>query len=292
MQLARTQPEDASQRHRARTSSEVTGQEWVTVTDDLGAKAPKYQRIASTLRTDIRTGTYGPGDRLPAETALMERFKVSLPTLRQAIGLLRAEGLLESRHGIGTFVREDRRLTRRSRHRYDAARGRAGLLNAHLRHEITFAGRDPLPERIAEVMGLSTGDEVVIRRRNLYDRETGRLEEIGASYLPLSVAGGTFLEKPAVVPKALFRCVEEFTGRRYTTALDRWVARLATGEEAGAFDLPTGAPVLHVIHTARDENGDVLEVSESIWPADRVVFLDEYDIPADADPQDLKESQI
>src|SRR5688572_30732685 len=85
------------------------------VIDDLGAKAPKYQRIASALRADIREGTYGPGDRLPAETALMERFKVSLPTLRQAIGLLRAEGLVESRHGIGTFVREDRRLTRRSR---------------------------------------------------------------------------------------------------------------------------------------------------------------------------------
>jgi GntR family transcriptional regulator len=168
--------------------------------------------------------------------------------------------------------------------------GRA--LNAHLRHEITFAGRGPLPERIAEAMGLSAGDEVVIRRRNLYDRDTGRREEIGASYLTLSVAGGTFLEKPAVVPKALFRCVEDFTGRRYTTALDRWIARLATGEEASAFDLPAGAPVLHVIHTARDENGTVLEVSESIWPADRVVFLDEYDIPADSETQDPKESQI
>lgn len=260
--------------------------------DDLGAKAPKYQRIASALRTDIREGTYGPGDRLPAETALMERFKVSLPTLRQAIGLLRAEGLVESRHGIGTFVREDRRLTRRSRHRYGAARGRAGLLTAHLRHEITFAGRGPLPERIAEAMAATAGDEVVIRRRNLYDRETGRLEEIGASYLPLSIAGGTFLEQPAVVPKALFRCVEDITGRRYTTAMDRWVGRLANSEEAGAFELHTGAPVLHLIHTARDENGDVLEVSESIWPADRVAFIDDYDIPADAEPEDPKESQI
>jgi GntR family transcriptional regulator len=222
----------------------------------------------------------------------MDRFGVSLPTLRQAIGLLRAEGLLESRHGVGTFVREDRRLTRRSRHRYGAARGRPGLLNTHLRHEITFAGRGPLPDRIAAAMSATAGDEVVIRRRNLRDRETNRLEEIGASYLSLSVAGGTFLEDPAVVPQALFRCVEELTGRRYTTALDRWIARLVSAEEAGAFDLPTGAPVLHVIHTARDENGDVLEVSESVWPADRVVFLDEYPIPGEAVPQDPAESEI
>jgi GntR family transcriptional regulator len=141
-------------------------------------------------------------------------------------------------------------------------------------------------------MGATAGEEVVIRRRNLHDRGTNRLEEIGASYLPLSVAGGTFLEEPTVVPQALFRCVEELTGRRYTTALDRWIARLVSAEEAGAFDLPTGAPILHVIHTARDENGDVLEVSESVWPADRVVFLDEYPIPGEAVPQDQAESEI
>jgi GntR family transcriptional regulator len=77
--------------------------------DDLGARAPKYQRIASELRSQIRSGDYFPGSRLPAETALIERFRVALPTLRQAIGVLRSEGLVESRHGIGTFVREDRR---------------------------------------------------------------------------------------------------------------------------------------------------------------------------------------
>ena len=189
-------------------------------------------------------------------------------------------------------MREDRRLTRRSRrsrrsrYRYGAARARTGLLNDHLRHDIVFAGRGPLPERIAEAMGAVCGEDVVIRRQHLYDRETGRLEEIGASYLPLSVAGGSFLEGPAVTPKALFQCVEDITGRRYATALDRWVGRPATGEEAAAFELPSGAPVLHVVHTARDAEGSVLEVSESVWPADRVVVLDEYAIPAEPEPDD------
>lgn len=222
----------------------------------------------------------------------MDRFGVSLPTLRQAIGLLRSEGLLVSRHGVGTFVREDRRLTRRSRHRYGAARGRAGLLSGHLRHEITFAGRGPVPERIADAMGVTPDAEVVIRRRNLYDRGTGQLMEIGASYLPVSVAGGTFLEEPDVVPRALFRCVEDLTGRRYTAAQDQWIARLASVEETGAFDLPAGAPVLHVIHTARDGNGDVLEVSESVWPADRVMLVDDYPIPGEAEPGDSVVSEI
>jgi len=99
------------------------------------------------------------------------------------------------------------------------------------------------------------------------------------------VQHGTFLEEPAVVPKALFRCVEDFTGRRYTAAHDGWIARLASAEEATAFDLPSGAPVLHVVDTARDENGDVLEVSESMWPADRVAVVDDYDIPAQHEPE-------
>jgi len=44
--------------------------------------------------------------------------------------------------------------------------------------------------------------------------------------------------------------------------------------------------VLHVVHTARDAEGSVLEVSESVWPADRVVVLDEYAIPAEPEPDD------
>jgi DNA-binding GntR family transcriptional regulator len=249
--------------------------------DNLSARAPKYQRIASQLRQQIRAGEYEPGARLPAETALMERFGVSLPTLRQAIGLLRAEGLLESRHGIGTFVRADRRLERRSRHRYGAARGRNGLLNEHLRHEITFAGQAPAPVHVVDALGVEVGTEVIVRRRSLYDRETGRLEELGASYLPLAIAAGTYLAEPTLVPKALFRCVEELAGHRYTTAHDRWIARPASHDEAIAFDLPTGTPVVNVLHTARNEDGAVLEVSESTWPADRVVLLDDYEIPAE-----------
>ena len=62
-------------------------------------------------------GNTEPGDRLPSETALLERFRdqfgtLSLPTLRQAIGLLRSEGLVEAQQGIGTFIKTDRRLQR------------------------------------------------------------------------------------------------------------------------------------------------------------------------------------
>ncbi|MFG3681820.1 GntR family transcriptional regulator [Micromonospora chalcea] len=255
------------------------------MTDDLGVRAPKYLQIAAELRRSIRDGQIKAGERLPAETALAERFRVSPITLRNAIGVLRAEGLIESRHGVGTFVRESRRLQRRSRHRYGRARNDQKLLTAHLRHEIVFAGRAPVTGEIAAAMDVPAGTEVVVRRRHLFDRETGRPEEIGASYILTEVAGGTYLEEPKVVPKALFLCIEELSGKRYTTARDHWLSRLPTAEEAAALELPTGAPVMQVIHVARAEDGSLLEVSESVWPADRIVVIDEYEVePEPAEP--------
>ncbi|MEO3799981.1 GntR family transcriptional regulator [Nonomuraea sp. B1E8] len=252
------------------------------MTSGLGSFAPKYQRIADELRREIRDGTLRPEDRLPAETALVERFKVSAPTVRQALGVLRAEGLVESRHGIGTFVKQVRRLERRSRHRYGRARSDQQLLTSHLRHDIVFAGREGAPARIADAMGIQEGDEVVTRRRVLYDKETNKPEEIGASYMPSTIAGDTFLEEAKVTPKALFLCMEDLSGKKYHYARDRWIARSSTPEEASTLGLVQGSHVVHVIHTASAEDGTVLEVSESIWPADRIVIMDDYSISQEA----------
>lgn len=250
---------------------------------DMSGFAPKYQRIADELRREIGEGMYTPGERMPAETVLVDRFRVSLPTIRQALGVLRAEGLIESQHGKGTFVKEDRRFQRRSRHRYGRARGDKQLLTSHFRHEIAFAGQEPVPAHIAEAMGVQPGTPVVIRRRVLHDKQTDRVEELGATYLPVEVAAGTFLEEPNVVPKALFLCVEDLTGKRYTYAHDQWVSRSTTPDEAALLGLPPGGQVIHVVHAATAEDGTVLEVSESIWPADRVAFIDEYPISQDAE---------
>lgn len=246
---------------------------------DAIAGVAKYHRVANALRREIQLGKYDDQEgRLPAETELKARFGVSLPTLRQGLAVLRAEGLISSQHGRGTFVRRDRPHQRRSRHRYGRARADEKLLTADLRHEITFAGRGPVPAHIAEAMEVTAGTEVVIRRRSLFDKKTGRLEELGASYIPLSIAGGTFLEEPTVVPKALFLCVEDLAGTRYKSARDLWRSRMPTPEETDALELPLGAPVMTVVHAARDADGRVLEISESTWPADRIIIVDEYPI--------------
>lgn len=162
------------------------------------------------------------------------------------------------------------------------------LLTADFEHRIVSAGPEPAPPYVAEAMDIEPGTSVVVRRRNLHDKITGQLEEIGASYIPTPFAAGTFLEEPTVVPKALFLCVEDLSGKQYARARDAWVSRLPTAQEAELFDLAPGAPVLDVIHTARADDDEVLEVSESVWPADRIMFIDEYDVPAHGEAPDVR----
>ncbi|MFJ5707643.1 winged helix-turn-helix domain-containing protein [Streptomyces sp. NPDC093105] len=61
--------------------------------------------IAEDLRIQITTGHLKPGDRLPSEPKLATHYKVSTPTLRNALALLQTEGLIDKRHGKGNFVR-------------------------------------------------------------------------------------------------------------------------------------------------------------------------------------------
>lgn len=123
---------------------------------------------------------------------------------------------------------------------------------------------------------------MIVRRRVLRDGGSGRVEELGASYIPTGIAAGTFLEEPHVVPKALFLCVEELSGESYAFARDRWESRMPSAYEADVLDLAPGAAVIHLVHVAEAADGTVLEVSESIWPAERIVILDEYEITPEA----------
>ena len=64
-----------------------------------------YEEIVRQIRTLISEGKLKSGDRLPPERELAERFKVSRPSVREALRTLESMGLIEIRLGEGTFVR-------------------------------------------------------------------------------------------------------------------------------------------------------------------------------------------
>lgn len=69
-------------------------------------KTTLSDQIAAQIEEMIVDGSLNPGERLPAERQLAERFGVSRPSLREAIKKLSSKGLLESRHGGGTYIKE------------------------------------------------------------------------------------------------------------------------------------------------------------------------------------------
>lgn len=68
------------------------------------SRVPLYIQVASVLRTRIQSGQWGTGDKISTLEELEREFQVARVTVRQAVDLLREEGLLQARQGLGTFV--------------------------------------------------------------------------------------------------------------------------------------------------------------------------------------------
>ncbi|TQJ24318.1 GntR family transcriptional regulator [Micromonospora sp. A202] len=63
------------------------------------------QQIAAALRAEIKTGKFAPGEKLPSQHDLVERFSVARETIKAALRKLQEERLIVTRQGSGTFVR-------------------------------------------------------------------------------------------------------------------------------------------------------------------------------------------
>jgi DNA-binding FadR family transcriptional regulator len=66
--------------------------------------AQLYERICDRIIEAIREGRWRPGERMPTERDLAEALGVSRPSLREALGALQVLGVLETKHGSGTWV--------------------------------------------------------------------------------------------------------------------------------------------------------------------------------------------
>ncbi|MDR1046088.1 MAG: GntR family transcriptional regulator [Candidatus Adiutrix sp.] len=71
---------------------------------DKSAGRPVYQQVAALLKSEIASENWPPGHKIPSEPDLARRLKLSVLTVRQAIGQLVEEGLLTRARGRGTFV--------------------------------------------------------------------------------------------------------------------------------------------------------------------------------------------
>jgi DNA-binding GntR family transcriptional regulator len=75
-------------------------------------EAPVYLQVAAALRAQIADGTLAPGEELRSEPDLAYDFDVGKDSIRNALAVLRSEGLVVSRRGYRTRVRKPPELTR------------------------------------------------------------------------------------------------------------------------------------------------------------------------------------
>lgn len=68
------------------------------------ARPRLYEQVLDRLRSYVAEGGLGAGDRLPAERDLAQRLGVSRASVKQAIVVLEVQGLVEVRHGGGTYL--------------------------------------------------------------------------------------------------------------------------------------------------------------------------------------------
>ncbi|MFI5208298.1 MAG: GntR family transcriptional regulator [Gemmatimonadales bacterium] len=105
---------------------------------DPRSPIPLYVQIADRLRVAIATGEMGPGEALPSVRNLAAVIRVNPATVVQAYRELEFAGVVESRQGAGTFVRELPEAKRESERKREARK-----LVRDLLHQATTLGVDP-----------------------------------------------------------------------------------------------------------------------------------------------------
>lgn len=120
---------------------------------DPADERPKYRKLQATL-TELIASRLSPGDAIPSERELMVRFEVSRTTVRTAITELVNDGVLQRRHGKGTFVAEQRVTSRLHLASFSEDMDRRGLRAAS---SVLRAEEVPADTVVAEALGVALG---------------------------------------------------------------------------------------------------------------------------------------
>jgi GntR family transcriptional regulator len=240
---------------------------------DRSSAIPFYHQLKTFLRAEISSRGLRPGDRLPGDAELCERYAVSRTVVRQALGELEFEGVIERVKGRGTFVapeRSNQRLVDSVRGLYEdvVASGRT-IRSIVRRAEIISA-----PARVASALQLEEGAPVFVLERLRFIDDVPSV--FATTYLPPRL--GAFLEQEDLEHESLYAILERH-GCRPRTARRAVEARVARGSLAHDLGIPAGAPVLYLTSVGYGLDGTPVELFEAVHRGDRSRFVVDVDGP-------------
>lgn len=226
-----------------------------------------YAEVEETLAAEIAQGEYRPGDQIPTEDELLDRFGVSRITIRRAIQNLVHRGLLEIRRGRGTFVRAPRieaELTRLSGFVEDMnAAGRKASARVVSRQIV------PAAARVAERLQLVTGTKVMrIERIRLADGVPISFDE---TYLPLDL--GKKIVRNDLRRRPIFTLLEEEYGVPLIEADYELQAVTASKILAQALQIKAGSPIFQIERTSKTVHHRPIDYEVLSYRGDLVRFV-------------------
>lgn len=223
----------------------------------------RHHDIADDLRHQITTGSIKPGERLPSEVGLADRYKVSTVTLRRALAVLQGEGLIEKIHGKGNYVRRPRRKIMYV--------GGWGTLDPWTAAEPTLrvtvrSTTVPASVHLTTLLKVPTGSPLA--EYSCLSLEQGSPHGLARIYIPRDLAPAGVLDEDSVCQEAATRFA--VLGPSPASIRETVCARAPTPDEASALRIGSSMAVLTVTRIATDANGRVVEAALLVFPGDRV----------------------
>ncbi len=255
----------------------------------MADETPKHLQIAADLRARIASGELQPGDKVESVKTLSERYGLNQTSVRSAVDLLRAEGLIDRRAGSGTYVKARNRLTRRA-HARDMRLPTQPSTSPFAR-DVIAAGMVPRwdyqSERktaspaIAARLQIDIGDPVMHTRYCYFaDDEPIQLAD---SFEPLAITEGTPIELPEDGAAVGVVARMDLIGVNPTHYIEDVTDRSATPEEVEALKLdPRGPLSVLAIERTYFAGETPVETADIVFPGRRYRVV--YKVELDAAP--------
>ncbi|MFI9238506.1 GntR family transcriptional regulator [Streptomyces sp. NPDC053079] len=227
-----------------------------------------YQQVAAEIRNAIAAGEFPPGAPLPSESQLIERYKVSRPTVRNAISALRSEGLIEVIHGKGSYVRAlpTPTLTIEQTIHQDAGTYALGHRWEQAEEPATY--RSTTTAITGPLLELAEGEAVFGTDRLLVDPASST-RAMHRLTIPFCVAEGTPLaDAPDTEPEQIYALLTK-AGHELTWT-ETVSARMPKPDERTTLDIPEATPVIHTTRITRGTATGPLILEELHTSAARV----------------------
>ncbi|MBP0494473.1 GntR family transcriptional regulator [Pararoseomonas indoligenes] len=229
-----------------------------------GPAIPRWLQLKHALR-DLVTFDLGPGDRIPTEAELGQRYGLSRITVRQAVTSLVDEGLLHRQQGRGTFVRLARREAplQKPGHFLASAFDEAssGKMRVHAAETV------PAPNWVASRLGIAA-DAPVHKLRRVLDRDGGPVA-IRTSFVPAALAPDLL---SADLSPPLHLVLEEVFGLVAREAQERIEVIRADSFRAGLLAIAEHEPLVMTERVAADAVGQAIECARTYYRADSFSF--------------------